>query len=154
GGAGAPVPAGEDPRDLLGFAGVALRARDYARAQAFARAAAAGDSGTVGVEALALASRLSRKAGDPITAAGHLHQALQSARGFQAATLHLELTKLYEHALKDLPRALHHARLSAAAELPEDHRRRVARLEGRLARSAGAYSLDLAGPPQRGPAAS
>ncbi|MBZ4417334.1 ribonuclease H-like domain-containing protein [Myxococcus sp. RHSTA-1-4] len=151
GGAGASVPAGEDPRDLLGFAGVALRARDYPRAQAFARAAAAGDNGAVGVEALALASRLSRKAGDPITAAGHLHRALESARGFQAATLHLELTKLYEHGLKDLPRALHHARLSAAAELPEDHRRRVTRLEARLARSSGAYSLDLAAPPQRGP---
>jgi hypothetical protein len=149
GSAGASVPSGEDPRDLLGFAGVALRARDYARAQAFARAAAAGDNGTVGAEALALASRLSRKAGDPTAAAGHLHQALNAARGFQAATLHLELTKLYEHALKDLPRALQHARLAAAAELPEDHRRRVARLEARLARMAGAYSLDLPARPQR-----
>jgi uncharacterized protein YprB with RNaseH-like and TPR domain len=149
GSAGASVPTSEDPRDLLGFAGVALRARDYARAQAFARAAAAGDSGTVGVEALALASRLSRKAGDPAAAAGHLHQALQSARGFQAATLHLELTKLYEHALKDLPRALQHARLAAAAELPVDHQRRVARLEARLARGARAYALDLTARPQR-----
>ncbi|WP_163996619.1 ribonuclease H-like domain-containing protein [Pyxidicoccus caerfyrddinensis] len=149
GGTGASVPASEDPRDLLGFAGVALRARDYARAQAFARAAAAGDKGAVGVEALALASRLSRKAGDPAAAATHLHQALHAARGFQAASLHLELTKLYEHALKDLPRALQHARLSAAAELPEDHQRRVARLEARLARLARAYPLDLSARPQR-----
>jgi len=149
GSAGASVPSNEDPRDLLGFAGVALRARDYARAQAFARAAAAGDNGTVGAAALALASRLSRKAGDPSAAAGHLHQALNSARGFQAATLHLELTKLYEHALKDLSRALQHARLSAAAELPEDHQRRVARLEARLARMARACSLDLPARPQR-----
>ncbi|MCP3142355.1 ribonuclease H-like domain-containing protein [Pyxidicoccus xibeiensis] len=152
GGAGASVPPDEDPRDLLGFAGVALRARDYARAQAFARAAAAGDRGAVGVEALALASRLARKVGDPDAAAGHLHQALTSAKGFQAATLHLELAKLYEHRLKDLPKALHHAKLSAAAELPADHQRRVLRLEGRLARGARAYSLDLTGRPQRPPA--
>jgi hypothetical protein len=144
---GASVDA--DPRDLLGFAGVALRARDYARAQAFAQAAAAGDSGTVGVEALALASRLSRMAGDASGAAGHLHRALNTARGFQAATLNLELAKLYEHSLKDLPRALHHARLAAAAELPEDHRRRVLRLEGRLARAARAHPLDLGVRPQR-----
>ena len=149
GGAGASVPADADPRDLLGLAGVALRARDYARAQVFARAAAAGDKGAVGVEALALASRLSRMAGDPAAAATHLHQALHAARGFQAATLHLELTKLYEHALKDLPRALQHARLAAAAELPEDHRRRVARLEARLARLARASPLDLSARPQR-----
>ncbi|WP_241759561.1 ribonuclease H-like domain-containing protein [Pyxidicoccus parkwayensis] len=149
GSVGASVSSSEDPRDLLGFAGVALRARDYERAQAFARAAAAGDNGAVGVEALALASRLCRKAGDSATAAEHLHRALRSARGFQAATLHLELTKLYEHALKDLPKALQHARLAAAAELPEDHQRRVARLEGRIARLARAYPLDLAARPER-----
>ncbi|MFP2911517.1 hypothetical protein ACLESD_42125, partial [Pyxidicoccus sp. 3LFB2] len=90
-----------------------------------------------------------RKAGNPTAAAGHLHQALHAARGFQAATLHLELTKLYEHALKDLPKALQHARLAAAAELPEDHRRRVARLEARLARRAPAFSLELSTPPPR-----
>lgn len=138
-----------DPRDLLGFAGVALRARDYARAQAFAQAAAAGDTGTVGVEALALASRLSRMAGDASGAAGHLHRALNTARGFQAATLNLELAKLYEHSLKDLSRALQHARLAAAAELPEAHRRRVLRLEGRLARAARAHPLNPGPPPQR-----
>ncbi|NOJ76977.1 ribonuclease H-like domain-containing protein [Myxococcus xanthus] len=143
GGAGASVPRDADPRDLLGFAGVALRARDYERAQAFARAAAAGDTGVVGIEALALASRLSRKAGDASAAAAHLHQALQTAQGFQAATLHLQLTKLYEHGLKDLARALHHAKLASAAELPVDHHRRLLRLETRLARSTRAASLDL-----------
>ncbi|AEI67356.1 ribonuclease H-like domain-containing protein [Corallococcus macrosporus] len=143
GGAGASVPRGEDPRDLLGFAGVALRARDYERAQAFARAAAAGDTGAVGIEALALASRLSRKAGDAAAAAAHLHQALNTAQGFQAAALHLQLTKLYEHNLKDLARALHHAKLASAAELPADHHRRILRLEARLARSTRAASLDL-----------
>ncbi|GHG77658.1 ribonuclease H-like domain-containing protein [Comamonas sp. JC664] len=143
GGAGVAVPRGEDPRDLLGFAGVALRARDYERAQAFARAAAAGDQGAVGIEALALASRLSRKAGDAPSAATHLHRALEVARGFQAATLHLELSKLYEHALKDLARALHHAKLSKAAETPPDHQRRLLRLEARIARTTRTPSLDL-----------
>jgi len=136
--AGADAGAGfasEDPRDLLGFAGVALRAGDHARARAFAHAAARGP-GAVGVEALALASRLARMAGEPQAAVNHLLQALGSARGVQAATLHLELAKLFEHALKDLGRALEHARKSAAAELPEDHRRRIVRLEGRIERGS------------------
>ncbi|MFY1828637.1 ribonuclease H-like domain-containing protein, partial [Myxococcus fulvus] len=150
-GDGTAVPRDEDPRDLLGFASVALRAGDHARARAFARAATRG-SGTVGMEAHALASRLARMAGEPEAAADHLHQALLSARGFQAASLHLELTKLYEHSLKDLAAALRHARLSAAAELPEDHRRRIVRLEGRIDRSTRARALDLgARPPRPGP---
>ncbi len=121
----------EDPRDLLGFAGVAERARDYARAQAFARAAAAG-GGAVSVEALTLASRLSRRAGDTRGAVEQLQRALTSARGAQVAPLHLALTKLYEHSLKDFPRALHHARLAAPLESSEEHRLRIARLEGKL----------------------
>jgi uncharacterized protein YprB with RNaseH-like and TPR domain len=125
----------EDPRDLLGFAGVAMRAGDHARARAFARAAAAG-GGTVGVEAHTLASRLSRQAGDTAAAVDHLHQALVSARGAQAAALHLTLSKLYEHSLKDLARALHHARLTAVAEPPEAQRHRISRLERKLARGA------------------
>ncbi|MCY1003796.1 ribonuclease H-like domain-containing protein [Myxococcus sp. MISCRS1] len=150
-GDGTAVPRDEDPRDLLGFASVALRAGDHTRARAFAAAATKG-SGTVGMEAHALASRLARMAGEPQAAADHLHQALQSARGFQAASLHLELTKLYEHSLKDLAAALRHARLSAAAELPEDHRRRIVRLEGRIDRSTRARALDLgARPPRPGP---
>ncbi len=123
----------EDPRDLLGFAGVAARARDYARAQAFARAAAAG-GGAVSVEAHTLASQLARRAGDVASAVEHLQRALVSARGAQAAPLHLSLAKLYEHTLKDLGRALQHARLAAPVESPEEHRLRVERLEGKLAR--------------------
>jgi len=121
----------EDPRDLLGFAGVAERARDYERAQAFARAAAAG-GGTVSVEALTLAARLSRRSGDTRAAVEHLQRALGSARGAQVPPLHLALTKLYEHSLKDLPRALHHARLAAPLESPDEHRLRLSRLEGKL----------------------
>jgi hypothetical protein len=140
---------GEDPRDLLGFAGVALRARDYERAHAFARAAAAGDGGAVGVEALALASRLSRRVGDDQTAAANLQRALASARKDQAAPLHLALAKLYEHDLKDLPRALHHARLAAPAEGSDALRRRIERLERKLSRGAREYTLDFGAPPPR-----
>jgi hypothetical protein len=136
---------GEDPRDLLGFAGVALRARDYERAHAFARAAAAGDTGAVGVEALALASRLSRRVGDDRTAAANLQRALASARADQAAPLHLSLAKLYEHDLKDLPRALHHARLCAPAEGSDALRRRIQRLERKLSRTTREYTLDFGG---------
>lgn len=138
----------EDPRDLLGFAGVAERAGDAERAYAFARAAAEG-GGAVGVEALVLASRLSRRAGDARTAAEHLHRALTSAKGGQAALIHLSLTKLYEHSLKDLSQALHHARLAASVEVPEEHRLRIERLERRLARRNPEPTLDFSARPQR-----
>ncbi len=137
----------EDPRDLLGFAGVAMRAGDYERAQAFAQAAARG-GGTVSVEALTLASQLSRRAGDSEAAVALLQQALTSARGAQAAPLHLALTKLYEHALKDPARALHHARL-ATAESPEEQRHRISRLERKVARGARENALALGAPPPR-----
>jgi uncharacterized protein YprB with RNaseH-like and TPR domain len=138
----------EDPRDLLGFAGVAMRAGDYVRAQAFARAAAKGSS-TVSVEALTLASRLSRREGDSESAVALLQQALESARGLQAPPLHLALTKLYEHAIKDPTQALHHARLTTAAESSEDQRHRIARLERKLARSPRGHALALGVPPPR-----
>jgi uncharacterized protein len=137
---------GEDPRDMLGFAGVALRARDPARALAFAQAAAAGDSGAVRAEALALASRLSRQGGDVRTAVANLQRALASARTDQTAPLHLSLAKLYEHGLKDLPRALHHARLCPPAESGEVLRRRVERLERKLSKATRASTLDLGEP--------
>jgi hypothetical protein len=138
----------EDPRDLLGFAGVAMRAGDYARAQTFARAAAKG-GGTVSVEALTLASRLSRREGDAASAAALLQQALASARGTQAAPLHLALTKLYEHSLKDPTQALHHARLTTTAESPEEQGHRISRLERKLTRGTRGNALALGAPPPR-----
>ncbi|MBN9685301.1 MULTISPECIES: ribonuclease H-like domain-containing protein [unclassified Corallococcus] len=123
----------QDPRDLLGFAQVAERAGDAARALTFAKAAAE-SGGPVGIEALTLASRLCRRSGDCETAVAHLQRALTFAKPGQGAVLHLSLTKLYEHSLKDLPRALYHARLAAPVELPEDHQLRMERLERRLSR--------------------
>jgi uncharacterized protein YprB with RNaseH-like and TPR domain len=139
----------EDPRDLLGFAGVAMRAGDFERAQTFAQAAARG-GGNVSVEALSLASRLSRRAGDSKSAVDLLEQALTSARGTQAAPLHLALAKLYEHSLKDLERALHHARLTMTAEAPEEQRHRISRLERKLGRGSGENVLALGTPPRAG----
>ncbi|WP_224242738.1 ribonuclease H-like domain-containing protein [Hyalangium gracile] len=138
----------EDPRDLLGFAGVAMRAGDHERAQSFARAAAKG-GGTVSVAALTLASQLSRRAGDPQSAVALLQQALTSARGAQAAPLHLALTKLYEHSLKDPTQALHHARLTTTAETPEEQRHRILRLERKVARGARGDAPAPGGPPPR-----
>lgn len=138
----------EDPRDLLGFAGVALRAGDYERAQSFARAAAKG-GGTVSVEALTLASRLSRRSGDAKSAVAMLEQALTAARGAQAAPLHLALSKLYEHSLKNLAQALHHARLTTTAEPPEDQRHRISRLERKASRGAKQPTLVPGSPPPR-----
>jgi uncharacterized protein len=138
---------GEDARDLLGFAGVALRARDPERALAFAQAAAAGNSGAVRTEALALASRLSRQGGDARTAVMNLQRALASARVDQLAPLHLSLAKLYEHGLKDLPRALHHARLCTPAESAEALQRRVERLERKLSRGSSGSLLEPGKPP-------
>ncbi|GMU05686.1 ribonuclease H-like domain-containing protein [Corallococcus caeni] len=123
----------QDPRDLLGFAQVAERAGDAERALTFAKAAAE-SGGPVGIEALVLASRLCRRSGDCETAVAHLQRALTFAKPGQGAVLHLSLTKLYEHSLKDLPRALYHARLAAPVELPADHQLRLERLERRLSR--------------------
>lgn len=136
---------GEDPRDLLGFAGVALRARDYGRAQAFARAAAAGGSGAVGVEALALAARLSRREGDVAGAVAQLQRALAEAEADQAAPLHLALAKLYEHRLGNPQRALEHARLASGAEAPEALRHRLARLERKQELGLRTLPLPLGG---------
>ncbi|MFP2929834.1 ribonuclease H-like domain-containing protein [Pyxidicoccus sp. 3LG] len=148
GGAGASVPPDEDPRDLLGFAGVALRARDYERAQAFARAPRRGTRARWASRRSPWPPDCHARPGTRMPRRGTCTRR-SPPREAPGATLHLELAKLYEHRLKDLPKALHHARLSAAAELPADHQRRITRLEERLARGARAYSLDLTGRPQR-----
>lgn len=71
---------------------------------------------------------------------GDVDGALVDAKGAQVAHIHLSLSKLYEHSLKDVSRALHHAQLAAAGETPEEHRHRVARLERKLSRGGAAPS--------------
>ncbi len=128
------VQPADDPRDHLAYAKLAARAKDQDRAMRFAHAAACGGGGDeVSVDAFMLTARLARRKGDPQAASEALHQALEAA--FDDTTesqIHLALAKLYEHQLRDLERALHHARRTVEAEGEEPQARRLARLERRL----------------------
>ena len=130
-----------DPRDQLGYAQVATRARDYDRALAFARAAASSGGRELSAEALALASSLSRRNGESQEAIALLERALGLAGKEAAPSLHLELSKLYEHRARDLGRALQHARHTAPEEGTEAQAKRIARLERKLSRRDGTLPL-------------
>lgn len=136
----------QDPRDALGFAEVAFRAKDHAAAQAFAERAAASRERVVASLGLVLAARCRWRAGDVRGAVELLERALPVAPAAEAARLHLALAKLYEHRLKDLPAALRHARASAPTESPDRHRRRLERLAQKAAgpgrRGASTRGLD------------
>jgi uncharacterized protein YprB with RNaseH-like and TPR domain len=133
----ARAQAGADARDSLGFAVVAARTGDPARALQFARAAASTSRGALAADALSLVAKLSRRQGDVRDAAQALEQALHHAGEgeLRSAQLHLALAKAYEHRLRDPARALGHARAARAAETTGEHQRRVARLERRVAGS-------------------
>ncbi|MHB8874727.1 MAG: ribonuclease H-like domain-containing protein [Myxococcaceae bacterium] len=136
---------GADARDSLGFALVASRTRDPARALSFARAAALGSRGEVAADALALVAQLARRQGDAPAAVRALEEALRHAGGDEprAAALHLALAKAYEHRLRDPSRALVHARSARAAESAAEHSHRIARLERRVAESGQNGSLSF-----------
>ncbi len=125
----------DDPLDHLGLAKVAARADDYPRATAFAEAAATG-GGANGVvaEARTLAARLARQRGDAREAERQLLQGLATLppRVPAARALHLTLSKLYEHRLKDPRAALHHAELADATEPEAERTRRLERLLARV----------------------
>jgi uncharacterized protein len=125
-----------DPRTHLGYASVAERAGDARRALEFARAAASSEDRFIRAEALVLAARVSRREGDDRSAAELLERAVLVGSGELLSRIHLELAKLYEHRLADLRSALHHARHTSLCEGAEHHRRRVERLERRVARIA------------------
>jgi hypothetical protein len=122
----------QDPRDALGFAEVAFRAREYGAAETFAQRAAASADRTVASLGLVVAARCRWRAADVRGAVELLERALGLAPPRDAASLHLALAKLYEHRLKDPAAALQHARASAAAESPARHQRRLERLARRL----------------------
>ncbi len=131
----------EDPIDQLARAKLALRAKDQVRAEQFALAAGEGGGAPeVTVEAYALLSLSLRRRGESALAERALLDALEASEGNTelAAPIHLELTKLYEHRLKRLDRALEHARDTGAVESVVDHARRIARLERKLSRACGA----------------
>lgn len=131
----------DDPEDHLSYALVAERAGDEARAVEFARAAAAGGGADdVTLEALLLLARLARLRDDAGGQERALAAALEAAAGLscsspgasRAGAVHLALSKLCEHTLKDMARALRHAELALGAEPPDARARRLARLERRL----------------------
>jgi hypothetical protein len=128
----------DDPRDHLGYARVALRARDLERAHVFASAAAAGsDTAELTYCALLLSAAVERRRGDAHATVDAWQRVLQAAcHETSVAQAHLALSRLYEHKLKDLRRAQHHARFTLAAEGAEQHGRRLGRLQRRLERSA------------------
>ncbi|HLL55282.1 MAG TPA: ribonuclease H-like domain-containing protein, partial [Myxococcaceae bacterium] len=130
-----------DPRDRLGFAQVAARAELTDRALQLARSTAAAAKGALAAEAWQLSAWLLRQQGDARGAAEAFHRALPHADRKQAPTIHFALAKLYEHSLRNLPRALEHARRTTPAEGPADQARHVARLERRLSGHSGQAPL-------------
>lgn len=125
-----------EPADQLGVAQVAVRADDHDRAQRYAEAAAdGGGPADVTVDALWLAAELARRRDDHLARVALLERALEEATDEERrARLHLALSKLFEHRVRDLPRALDHARHTAATEGTADRDHRVARIEKKLAK--------------------
>ncbi|MDH5671774.1 MAG: ribonuclease H-like domain-containing protein [Myxococcales bacterium] len=127
----------DDPRDLLAYGRVALRAGDLERALEFSIFAADhSDDGELRCQALALAALAAARA------KRHEHAAESWSRVLQHATddlwsgrAHLELAKLYEHRLADPARAYGHARFTLELEGEQAHGRRLGRLTRRLLRT-------------------
>jgi hypothetical protein len=132
----------DDPRDRLGYATVAARSGDHARALSFAASAAAAGDREVCLQALSLSAAVARKRGDAGFAVESLRRALGIAGRATSAAIHLELAKLYEHRMRDPQRALHHARQVSAAESMPAEQRRLDRLERKLLRLGNHPSLD------------
>lgn len=130
----AEVRAGDDPTDHLAYAKVAMRARDFDRAEAFARAAASGGGAQdVARQAHHVVAEVSKKRGDVTGTVTALRACLERAdTALQAAFVHHALAKVYEHSLKDFGAAHAHARHTLDIEGPEAHGRRLGRLRRKL----------------------
>ena len=134
----------DEPADYLGYAWVAMRAKDHERALSFSRAAAAaGGSLDVTVEACLLAARLLVARGEVHAARVQLEDGLVHGKADDevVAALHLALAKLFEHRLKDFDRAREHADLSRGAESSDAFERRRARLDRTRARATASQEL-------------
>jgi uncharacterized protein YprB with RNaseH-like and TPR domain len=151
----------QDARDQLGFAGVAARGDDHARALSFAQGAADADlRGELAPEAHFLTGELCLKAGDLAAAERAFLLSVESAglgsrvearagsglagpaslaRG-SAARAHLALAKLYEHRLKRYDAALRHAHSATSYEGADAAARRVIRLTRKCASLFGVLS--------------
>jgi hypothetical protein len=130
----AEVRSEDDPSEHLAFAKVALRARDFQRAEAFAHAVTSGGARVALVrEAHELVATSSKRRGDVGGAVAALHASLERAEtAEQAALVHHALAKVYEHSLKDWSAAHAHARHTLAIEGPDAHGRRIGRLRRKL----------------------
>lgn len=133
----AKVREADDPRDVLACAQLAVRARDTERAIAFARAVIEGGADDHAArEAHALVADVERRRGRAAQAAEAWHAALEAVpHGPEAGEAHLALAKLYEHRLRDLPRAQLHAWGTEPAEGEEANGKRLGRLRRRLDRA-------------------
>ena len=133
------VQRADDPLDHLGYARVAERAGDRERALRFSLAALEGGGDErCTYDACMLRARVARRAGNPAMEEEALHGALRVKPG---PAVHLELSKLYEHRLKCLPRALRHALETVPVETIEGNERRIRRLQKRLARANRRHTL-------------
>jgi len=130
-----------DPRDRLGLADVAARAEQGETALALANSTAQSTRGALAAEAWTLAAWILRRRGDAHGAAEAFHKALAQADRRQAPALHFALSKLYEHSLRNVARALEHAKHTSPAESPLERNKRIARLERRLS-GQGALPMD------------
>lgn len=141
------MPRADAPEDQLRYALVSERAKDGSRAGAFAQAAARG-GGTVAttIDALLLRARVARRAKEPQLELEALSEALHhvlpddartplAGMELRRAQVHLELAKLHEHRLKDLERALLHARQTSPAETEGERDKRISRVLRRLSRA-------------------
>lgn len=120
--------------DCLSLAGVAVRGEHEARAELFALAAVERSGcAQVSFEALVLLAQRAARRKDWASAVQRLEHAaaLPMLAGEGRATAHLLLAKVLEHGLKDLARALMHARLGSMAEEPVASAKRLERLTRR-----------------------
>jgi hypothetical protein len=121
----------------LAIARTALRHGDRGRAYDWARAASdAGGSDSLTCEALKLAATVQRRNSDAASAVDLLEQALRVAAAGERCKLHLELSKLLEHRMRDLNGALTSAILARGAETADANQKRIARIEKKRSKRA------------------
>jgi uncharacterized protein len=123
--------AGGTPEDALGLARLCARAESWPLAHRLAMHARSGTD-TTAAGAHELLARLARRDGRHEDAAEALLLAASRAPDARRPHIHLELSKLYEHRLRDVAQAHRFALQSRAAEPGAAHGRRVLRLTRKL----------------------
>jgi len=122
---------GQDARDQISLAQVAMRAQDHTQAGVLAQKAAdSDDDPDASAEAWVLLARLHRRRKQSALAIEALTQGLSLVERDEekAAYVHCLLAKIYEHDCKDYNAALAHAEKTAAVEGDQGCANRVQRL--------------------------